>query len=84
MAAPKITSSIVQIVPLDAPRYPCSQKALEDITRIAFGQRRKMLRQSLKSVFPDPVAVLEELDIAPTARAEELLPEAFLALAKRR
>ena len=43
-----------------------------------------MLRQSLKSVFPDPVAVLEELDIAPTARAEELPPEAFLALAKRR
>ena len=42
--APKITSSIVQIVPLHAPRYPCNQKALEDIPRIAFGQRRKMLR----------------------------------------
>ena len=59
-------------------------EAIEGVTAAAFGQRRKMLRQSLKSVFPDPVTVLEALEIAPTARAEELPPEAFLELAKRR
>ena len=48
--APKVTSSIVQIVPLPAPRFPCSQTALEEVTRIAFGQRRKMLRSSLKNI----------------------------------
>ena len=82
---PKVTSAIVRIDARDSLPGPLALfETIEGVTAAAFGQRRKMLRQSLKSVFPDPVAVLEELDIAPTARAEELLPEAFLALAKRR
>lgn len=82
---PKVTSAIVRIDARDSLPGPLALfEAIESVTAAAFGQRRKMLRQSLKSVFPDPVAVLEELDIAPTARAEELPPEAFLALAKRR
>ena len=82
---PKVTSAIVRIDAGDSLPGPLALfEAIEGVTAAAFGQRRKMLRQSLKSVFPDPVAVLEELDIAPTARAEELPPEAFLALAKRR
>ena len=82
---PKVTSAIVRIDARDSLPGPRALfEAIEGVTAAAFGQRRKMLRQSLKSVFPDPVAMLEELDIAPTARAEELPPEAFLALAKRR
>ena len=82
---PKVTSAIVRIDARDSLPGPLALfEAIEGVTAAAFGQRRKMLRQSLKSVFPDPVVVLEELDIAPTARAEELPPEAFLALAKRR
>ena len=60
---PKIISSVVQIVPLAEPRYPCSQKALKFITRTAFGQRRKMLRSSLKKINGDHL--LKEAGIAP-------------------
>ena len=82
---PKVTSAIVRIDARDSLPGPLALfEAIEGVTAAAFGQRRKMLRQSLKSVFPDPVGVLEELDIAPTARAEELPPEAFLARAQRR
>ena len=82
---PKVMSAIVRIDARDSLPGPLALfEAIESVTAAAFGQRRKMLRQSLKSVFPDPVAVLEELEIAPTARAEELPPEAFLELAKRR
>ena len=82
---PKVTSAIVRIDARDSLPGPLSLfEAIEGVTAAAFGQRRKMLRQSLKSVFPDPVTVLEALEIAPTARAEELPPEAFLELAKRR
>jgi 16S rRNA (adenine1518-N6/adenine1519-N6)-dimethyltransferase len=51
------------------------------VTAAAFGQRRKMLRQSLKSVFTEPEAVLEKLEIAPTRRAEELSIDDFARLA---
>ena len=77
--APKITSSIVQIVPLDAPRYPCNQKALEDITRIAFGQRRKMLRSSLKRI--GGKKLLNAAGIDPEKRPQEIDIEAFCKLA---
>jgi 16S rRNA (adenine1518-N6/adenine1519-N6)-dimethyltransferase len=52
------------------------------VTAAAFGQRRKMLRQSLKSLGIDPLALLTEADIAPTARAEEISVEGFVALAR--
>ena len=77
--APKITSSIVQIIPLSAPRYPCSQKALEDITRIAFGQRRKMLRSSLKKIGGE--TLLNAASIDPEKRPQEIDVEAFCKLA---
>ena len=76
---PKIISSIVQIVPLAQPRYPCSQHALEFITRTAFGQRRKMLRSSLKKINGDQL--LAEAGIAPESRPQDIYIEQFCKLA---
>lgn len=78
---PKITSSIVQFMPRSRCEPACSQKSLERVTAAGFGQRRKMLRQSLKGVFANPEEVLLKLSIAPTARAEELRVEDFARLA---
>ncbi len=78
---PKITSSIVQLVPRKVCEPKCELKALERVTAAGFGQRRKMLRQSLKAVFEKPEEVLEPLGIAPTARAEELSVAEFGRLA---
>lgn len=77
---PKVTSSVVHITPREAPA-PSDLAMLETVTQAAFGQRRKMLRQSLKGIHPDPVALLTPLGIAPTARAEELGVADFLAIA---
>ena len=77
---PKVTSSVVRLVPRAAP-LPCRIGALEAVTRAAFGQRRKMLRQSLKGLFLDPVPALGSVGIAETARAEEVPVEGFVALA---
>jgi 16S rRNA (adenine1518-N6/adenine1519-N6)-dimethyltransferase len=79
---PKVTSSIVQLIPRPKPAFPARQEDLERVTQAAFGQRRKMLRQSLRSLFGDAEAVLTALDIPPTARAEELGIEQFCALAR--
>jgi len=76
---PKIISSIVQIVPLAQPRYPCSQHALEFITRTAFGQRRKMLRSSLKKINGDQL--LAEAGITPESRPQDIDIEEFCKLA---
>ena len=80
---PKVTSSIVQLVPRPVCEPPCTQEALERVTAAGFGQRRKMLRQSLKSVFAKPEEVLEPLGLAPTARAEELSVADFARLAMK-
>ncbi|MFC4351645.1 16S rRNA (adenine(1518)-N(6)/adenine(1519)-N(6))-dimethyltransferase RsmA [Fodinicurvata halophila] len=80
---PKVTSSLVRLIPRSHPLSPCPVEALEKVTAAAFGQRRKMLRQSLKSVFAKPTDILQELDLAETARAEELAIEDFCALARR-
>ncbi len=84
---PKITSSIVQLVPRGEPE-PCDRRLLERITLAAFGQRRKMLRQSLKPILSDPLPLIEEAGLAPTARAEEIPVTGFVrlanALARRR
>ncbi len=77
---PKVTSSVVQLVPRAAP-LPCRAGALEAVTRAAFGQRRKMLRQSLKALLPDPGPLLAATGITETARAEEIPVEGFVALA---
>ena len=76
---PKITSSIVQIVPLTHPRYPCSQHTLEFITRTAFGQRRKMLRSSLKKFNGEQL--LAAAGIAPESRPQDIDTSKFCKLA---
>ena len=79
---PKVTSTVVRLTPRPEPAAPARMPDLERVTAAAFGQRRKMLRSSLKSLFDDPVSVLESLNIPPTARAEELDIEAFCAIAR--
>ncbi|MEJ1968930.1 MAG: 16S rRNA (adenine(1518)-N(6)/adenine(1519)-N(6))-dimethyltransferase RsmA [Rhizomicrobium sp.] len=79
---PKITSSIVRVEPLAAPAAPCALRDLERVTQAAFGQRRKMLRQSLKALAPDAEDRLRAAGIDPTARAETLSVAEFAALAR--
>lgn len=75
---PKVTSSVVVLTPRPQPLAPASFKALEAVTAAAFGQRRKMLRASLRRLDLD----LAGLGIDPSARAEELEVPAFCALAR--
>ncbi len=79
---PKVTSTVVTLIPYATPAAEASMKDLELLTRAAFGQRRKMLRTSLKTLNADPRALLEAAGISPTARAEELDVGAFCALAR--
>jgi len=78
---PKVTSSLVQLVPRIAP-LACDRRALERVTEAAFGQRRKMLRQSLKQLGVDPIPLLERAGLDPTARAEDIPVQGFVALAR--
>jgi 16S rRNA (adenine1518-N6/adenine1519-N6)-dimethyltransferase len=77
---PKVTSSLVKLTPRPAPAA-CDRGALEQVTAAAFGQRRKMLRQSLKSLGGDSVVLLAAASIDPTARAEDIPVMGFVALA---
>jgi 16S rRNA (adenine1518-N6/adenine1519-N6)-dimethyltransferase len=77
---PKITSSIVHLTPKASP-LPCRIEALEAVTRAAFGQRRKMLRQSLKSITPDPSGIIKAAGLEETIRAENVPVESYVALA---
>ena len=76
---PKIISSVVRLTPRADP-IPCNPKLLARVTQAAFGQRRKMLRQSLKSLGVDPIALCESVGLDPTARAETVTIEKFVAL----
>jgi 16S rRNA (adenine1518-N6/adenine1519-N6)-dimethyltransferase len=78
---PKVTSSLVSVVPRAQP-LACDLHALEEVTRAAFGQRRKMLRQSLRSLGAEPLELLASARIDPTARAEEVSVQGFVALAR--
>lgn len=78
---PSVMSTIVKLVPRAQPLAPARFETLERVTAAAFGQRRKMLRSSLKSL-GEPEALLAETGLAGTARAEELPVEAFCALAQ--
>jgi 16S rRNA (adenine1518-N6/adenine1519-N6)-dimethyltransferase len=78
---PKVTSSVVKLVPRAEP-LACDRRTLERVTEAAFGQRRKMLRQSLRTLGIDPLPLLEACDIDPTARAESLAVAEFVALAR--
>ena len=77
---PKVKSSLVRIVPRSQPA-PCDRAVLERVTQAAFGQRRKMLRQSLRSLGVDLTTVLADAGLDPTARAEDISVEGFVALA---
>ena len=79
---PKITSSVVRLEPRSEPLAPCDLKDLERITAAAFGQRRKMLRQSLKVLASDAESRISLAGIDPTARPEDLAVEQFAALAR--
>ena len=78
---PKVTSSIVRIIPRAAPLAPCEQHHLEAVTAIAFGQRRKMLRASFKQYGGE--TMLADVGIEASARPQEIPVEAFCALARR-
>jgi 16S rRNA (adenine1518-N6/adenine1519-N6)-dimethyltransferase len=81
--APKVHSAVVHLTRLAEPRYPADGKVLSRITAMAFNQRRKMLRSSLKGLGPDVEAQLLAAGIEPTARAEEISLEQFCALARQ-
>ena len=78
---PKVTSSLVRIVPRTAP-LACERKLLERVTQAAFGQRRKMLRQSLKSLGADTLGLIAQAGLDPTSRAEDISVAGFVALAQ--
>ncbi len=80
--APKVHSAVVHLTRLEAPRYPADPAVLSRVTAMAFNQRRKMLRSSLKGLGGGVEALLESVGIAPTARAEEIGLERFCALAR--
>jgi len=83
---PKVISALVELVPLPEP-FPCRRRTLERLTAAAFGQRRKMLRSSLKGLggkaaLAKALAALDALGIAETARAETLSVAQFCAIAR--
>ena len=80
---PKVTSSIVQLVPIVTPTPVCGIEDLSRVTAAAFGQRRKMLRSSLKSLVDEPERLLVELGLNPEHRAEQLKVADFAAIAAR-
>jgi 16S rRNA (adenine1518-N6/adenine1519-N6)-dimethyltransferase len=83
--APKVTSSVVELMPRASPAR-CDMATLSALTQAAFGQRRKMLRQSLKSFAAargiDPVELITAGRIEPTMRAEEVDVAGFVTLAR--
>lgn len=78
---PKVESTVIHLTPHPMPAA-VDPHELEKVTAAAFGQRRKMLRSSLKGVVENPIPVLEALDIDPTKRAEDLSVDQFCALTK--
>jgi 16S rRNA (adenine1518-N6/adenine1519-N6)-dimethyltransferase len=78
---PKVTSSLVRLVPRSTPDV-CDRRALEQVAAAAFGQRRKMLRQSLKSLSVDPARLAAAAGVDPTRRAETVPVSGFVAMAR--
>lgn len=79
---PKVTSSVIRLEPLAAPVATAELVKLERVTAAAFGQRRKMLRKSLKTLCAEPGPLLEAAGIDPTRRAETLSVTEFCTLAR--
>jgi 16S rRNA (adenine1518-N6/adenine1519-N6)-dimethyltransferase len=80
--SPNVTSALVRIEPLAHPRAEASRADLERVSAAAFGQRRKMLRQSLKRLSPDAQARIRTAGIDPQSRPQDLSIEQFAALAR--
>jgi 16S rRNA (adenine1518-N6/adenine1519-N6)-dimethyltransferase len=78
---PKVTSSVVRLLPRAKPEA-CERRTLEQVAAAAFGQRRKMLRQSLKSLPADPTRLAAAAQIDPTRRAETIPISGFVAMAR--
>lgn len=78
---PKVASAVVDFVPRSKPALPCSAKSVGKVTAAAFGQRRKMLRTSLKQLLPDPEGFLEVSGIAGNLRAEDVSVRDYAKLA---
>lgn len=78
---PKVTSSVVRLIPRQEP-LPCDRRTLEHVTEAAFGQRRKMLRQSLKSLGVEPARLAAAAGVEPTRRAETVPVDGFVAMAR--
>ena len=78
---PSVASALVELTPTDIPSPPCRVATLGAVTAAAFGQRRKMLRQSLRALSSQPEALLAAAGIAPTLRAEALSVPDFARLA---
>ncbi|MEV8465383.1 16S rRNA (adenine(1518)-N(6)/adenine(1519)-N(6))-dimethyltransferase RsmA [Fluviibacterium sp. DFM31] len=80
---PKVSSAVVHLTRLDAPRFEANPKTLSHVVAMAFNQRRKMLRAALKGLAPDIEDQLRAAGLEPTARAEEISLEGFCALARQ-
>ncbi len=78
---PKVTSSVVRLTPRKTPET-CDRRALEQVAAAAFGQRRKMLRQSLKSLAVDPARLAAAAEVDLTRRAETVPVSGFVAMAR--
>ena len=78
---PKVTSSVVRLVPRQTPEI-CDRRALEQVAAAAFGQRRKMLRQSLKSLAIEPARLVAAAEIDETRRPETVSVGGFVAMAR--
>lgn len=78
---PKVASAVVDLIPHTDPSPPCNPKVLAQVTAAAFGQRRKMLRASLKQLQAEPEALLEAAGIAGNLRAEDISVKDFARLA---
>jgi 16S rRNA (adenine1518-N6/adenine1519-N6)-dimethyltransferase len=78
---PKVASAVVEFTARPAPMPACSVKILGRVTAAAFGQRRKMLRASLKTLVPNPEELLHAAGISPELRAEQLAVRDFANLA---
>jgi 16S rRNA (adenine1518-N6/adenine1519-N6)-dimethyltransferase len=78
---PKVTSSVVRLIPRQAPEV-CDRRALEQVAAAAFGQRRKMLRQSLKSLAVDPALLVAAAQVDETRRPETIPVGGFVAMAR--
>lgn len=78
---PKVMSTVVRITPLAQPLFPAQKETLEKITHIAFQQRRKMLRVSLKPITPEAEAWCVRAGVDPTLRADQVSIEQYCMLA---